>query len=163
MATGAVLTAPMPHAHTHRRRSPSLHVRSWRPHATRACPGWSTFKVSGHRSTGVAITLHSLVNSIACLAPHLPTPACPVARCCASKPAQHHARTLLPLYLVIGGPGFEAPRMSEVSIWVRPAISSHRLLLLDQRGTGRSTPITTTNLPLRGGPEEQAEYLSYFR
>ncbi|PNW85587.1 hypothetical protein CHLRE_03g193700v5 [Chlamydomonas reinhardtii] len=62
-----------------------------------------------------------------------------------------------------GGPGFEAPRMSEVSIWVRPAISSHRLLLLDQRGTGRSTPITTTNLPLRGGPEEQAEYLSYFR
>lgn len=42
-----------------------------------------------------------------------------------------------------------------------------RLLLAlvpqDQRGTGRSTPITPDSLPRRGSPEEQAQYLKFFR
>ncbi|EFJ41741.1 hypothetical protein VOLCADRAFT_84021 [Volvox carteri f. nagariensis] len=62
-----------------------------------------------------------------------------------------------------GGPGFEAPRPCEASIWIKSAVNSHRVVLLDQRGTGRSAPITTTNLAKKGGPEEQAEYLALFR
>lgn len=37
------------------------------------------------------------------------------------------------------------------------------MLLLDQRGTGRSTPANRQTLPLRGGPAEQADYLTHFR
>ncbi len=37
------------------------------------------------------------------------------------------------------------------------------MLLLDSRGTGRSTPVNRQTLPHRGTPEEQAEYLSHFR
>ncbi|GIL86949.1 hypothetical protein Vretimale_15518 [Volvox reticuliferus] len=62
-----------------------------------------------------------------------------------------------------GGPGFEAPRPCEASIWIKSAINSHRVVLMDQRGTGRSTPITTANLAKRGGPDQQAEYLALFR
>ncbi|GLC38628.1 hypothetical protein PLESTB_000454000 [Pleodorina starrii] len=67
------------------------------------------------------------------------------------------------LVYIQGGPGFEAPRPCEASIWIKSAVNSHRVLLLDQRGTGRSAPITTANLARRGGPEEQAEYLALFR
>ena len=38
-----------------------------------------------------------------------------------------------------------------------------RVLLLDQRGTGRSTPANRQTLPLRGGPQAQADYLAHFR
>ncbi|KAG2483829.1 hypothetical protein HYH03_017352 [Edaphochlamys debaryana] len=62
-----------------------------------------------------------------------------------------------------GGPGFEAPRPTDASMWIKAALSSHRVVLLDQRGTGRSAPITTTNLAARGSPEEQADYLALFR
>ena len=37
------------------------------------------------------------------------------------------------------------------------------MLLLDQRGTGRSTPATRQTLPGRGGPLQQARYLTHFR
>lgn len=37
------------------------------------------------------------------------------------------------------------------------------MLLLDQRGTGLSTPANRQTLPLRGGPREQADYLTRFR
>ncbi|GAA2769994.1 alpha/beta fold hydrolase [Streptomyces showdoensis] len=38
-----------------------------------------------------------------------------------------------------------------------------RVLLLDQRGTGASTPANRQTLPLRGTPREQADYLAHFR
>ena len=47
-------------------------------------------------------------------------------------------------YLVFlqGGPGFEAARpTSPPSGWQKRAIEDYRVLLLDQRGTGRSTPV----------------------
>jgi pimeloyl-ACP methyl ester carboxylesterase len=47
--------------------------------------------------------------------------------------------------------------------WLDRALDDYRVLLLDQRGTGRSTPATRQSLPLRGGPAEQAEYLARFR
>ena len=66
-------------------------------------------------------------------------------------------------YLVYlqGGPGFEATRpFAPPSGWMKRALKDYRLLLLDQRGTGRSTPVG-------GIPGEtadaQAAYLSHFR
>ena len=46
-------------------------------------------------------------------------------------------------YLVYfqGGPGYESPRPISNSGWIKRAIINYRVLLLDQRGTGRSTPI----------------------
>ena len=66
-------------------------------------------------------------------------------------------------YLVFlqGGPGFEAGRPVAPPIgWVKRALDEYRLLLLDQRGTGRSTPVG--DIP-GDTPEAQAEYLTHFR
>ncbi len=67
-------------------------------------------------------------------------------------------------YLVFlqGGPGHEAARpTSPLSGWMARAALDYRILLLDQRGTGRSTPVG----PVIPGatPVEQAEYLTHFR
>ena len=62
-----------------------------------------------------------------------------------------------------GGPGFEAGRPTRLPNgpgWVDRALADYRVLMLDQRGTGRSSPIGT--LPGRS-PQEQAEYLAHFR
>jgi pimeloyl-ACP methyl ester carboxylesterase len=62
-----------------------------------------------------------------------------------------------------GGPGSEAPRPSRRAgspPWLERALADFRVLMLDQRGTGRSTPISA-NLP--GTPSEQADYLAHFR
>ncbi|MGN6870001.1 MAG: alpha/beta fold hydrolase [Solirubrobacteraceae bacterium] len=62
-----------------------------------------------------------------------------------------------------GGPGFEAVRPTRNPNspgWVDRALEEFRVLMLDQRGTGRSSPIG--KLPGRA-PAEQAEYLAHFR
>jgi pimeloyl-ACP methyl ester carboxylesterase len=62
-----------------------------------------------------------------------------------------------------GGPGFEAARPTRLPSspgWLDRALSEFRVLMLDQRGTGRSTPVATLD-GLR--PEEQARYLTHFR
>jgi pimeloyl-ACP methyl ester carboxylesterase len=67
-------------------------------------------------------------------------------------------------YLVFlqGGPGFEATRpTSPPSGWMKRALQDYRVLLLDQRGTGRSTPVGP-DIPGRT-PQHQAEYLAHFR
>ncbi|MEI5100590.1 alpha/beta fold hydrolase [Streptomyces sp. PmtG] len=66
------------------------------------------------------------------------------------------------LYLQ-GGPGFGANRFSGTQAWLGRALRDYRVLLLDQRGTGASTPANRQTLPLRGGPREQAAYLGHFR
>ncbi|GGZ64117.1 alpha/beta hydrolase [Streptomyces subrutilus] len=66
------------------------------------------------------------------------------------------------LYLE-GGPGFGARRFIGRQAWLERALTEYRVLLLDQRGTGRSTPADRQTLPLRGGPAEQAAYLAHFR
>ncbi|WP_329204400.1 alpha/beta hydrolase [Streptomyces sp. NBC_00683] len=62
-----------------------------------------------------------------------------------------------------GGPGFGARRFIGTEAWLGRAVREFRVLLLDQRGTGLSTPATRQTLPLRGGPREQADYLAHFR
>lgn len=62
-----------------------------------------------------------------------------------------------------GGPGFEAVRPTRkpnVPQWVDRALEDYRVLMLDQRGTGRSTPVGT---PPGHTPQEQADYLAHFR
>jgi pimeloyl-ACP methyl ester carboxylesterase len=61
-----------------------------------------------------------------------------------------------------GGPGNEAPRPLGRSnpSWLERALEDYRVLLLDQRGTGRSMPVGD----LAGmAAEDQAEYLKHFR
>jgi pimeloyl-ACP methyl ester carboxylesterase len=62
-----------------------------------------------------------------------------------------------------GGPGHEASRPTRHPTspgWLDRALQDFRVLMLDQRGTGRSTPVGT----LPGlDPAEQAEYLTHFR
>jgi len=70
----------------------------------------------------------------------------------------------LPLLVYFqGGPGFEAPRTDTApgkDSWLGRALEEYRVLLLDQRGTGRSTPVG----PFDGmSAAEQAEYLTHFR
>jgi pimeloyl-ACP methyl ester carboxylesterase len=67
-------------------------------------------------------------------------------------------------YLVFlqGGPGFEAARPTgPPSGWMKRAIEDYRVLLLDQRGTGRSTPVGA-QLP-GDTADAQATYLTHFR
>jgi pimeloyl-ACP methyl ester carboxylesterase len=61
-----------------------------------------------------------------------------------------------------GGPGYGSPRPPGNSGWIKRATEEYRVLLLDQRGTGLSTPVTAQTL--RGmKPAEQAAYLRHFR
>ncbi|MET9556286.1 alpha/beta fold hydrolase [Streptomyces sp. NPDC006645] len=62
-----------------------------------------------------------------------------------------------------GGPGFGARRLIGRQAWLGRALEEFRVLLLDQRGTGASTPLNRQTLPLRGGPREQADHLALFR
>ncbi|MEV3859394.1 alpha/beta fold hydrolase [Streptomyces sp. NPDC050095] len=66
------------------------------------------------------------------------------------------------LYLQ-GGPGFGANRFSGKQAWLGRALQDYRVLLLDQRGTGASTPANRQTLPLRGDAHAQAAYLGHFR
>ena len=67
------------------------------------------------------------------------------------------------LLFLNGGPGMAAPRPLGDEGWLREAVAHYRVLLLDQRGTGRSATVDARTLPERGGPAAQAEYLARFR
>jgi pimeloyl-ACP methyl ester carboxylesterase len=69
------------------------------------------------------------------------------------------------LLFLQGGPGFAAQRPEGRESWLDRALNDYRVLLLDQRGTGRSSPANRRTLA-RLGPEEpqaQADYLTHFR
>ena len=63
-----------------------------------------------------------------------------------------------------GGPGHEAtrPTAPDSPAWLKRALEDFRVLLLDQRGTGLSTPATHETLAGLA-PAEQAAYLRHFR
>lgn len=62
-----------------------------------------------------------------------------------------------------GGPGMESPRPENKSGWLKRALQDYHVLLLDQRGTGRSTPLNYQTLARFATPREQADYLKNFR
>ena len=66
------------------------------------------------------------------------------------------------LLFLQGGPGTEATRpTSPPSGWMKRALEDYRILLIDQRGTGRSTPV---GLEIPGATAEaKAAYLTHFR
>ncbi|HZM82635.1 MAG TPA: alpha/beta fold hydrolase [Candidatus Limnocylindrales bacterium] len=86
-------------------------------------------------------------------------------------------RPELPMLVFLqGGPGMRADRPTSTSAWLLKALTLYRVLLLDQRGTGRSTPATRQSLarfdgpspipptvPPSRGPKAQADYLRHFR
>jgi pimeloyl-ACP methyl ester carboxylesterase len=61
-----------------------------------------------------------------------------------------------------GGPGSGSPRPLTNSGWIRRMSQEYRVLLLDQRGTGISTPVTAQGLR-KLTPLQQADYLRHFR
>ncbi|MBS1954230.1 MAG: alpha/beta fold hydrolase [Cyanobacteria bacterium SZAS-4] len=67
------------------------------------------------------------------------------------------------LVFLQGGPGFASPRPESMDGWLKRALRDHRVLLLDQRGTGLSTPVTHETMELFPSPEAQADYLKNFR
>ena len=65
------------------------------------------------------------------------------------------------LLFLQGGPGFEATRpTAPPSGWQKRAIADYRVLLIDQRGTGRSAPVG--DIP-GSTPQQQAAYMTHLR
>ncbi|MDO5742866.1 MAG: alpha/beta fold hydrolase [Micrococcaceae bacterium] len=76
----------------------------------------------------------------------------------------HADPSALPWLLFLqGGPGGKAPRPASLTGWLAEATKTFRVLLLDQRGTGLSSPANRQSLPLRGDAAAQASYLTHFR
>ncbi|NEC10559.1 alpha/beta fold hydrolase [Streptomyces sp. SID7909] len=69
-------------------------------------------------------------------------------------------RELPRLLWLQGGPGGRAERPNAAGAWLRRALKDFRVVLLDQRGTGRSTPADRTTL---AGRVDAARYLTHFR
>ena len=67
------------------------------------------------------------------------------------------------LVFLQGGPGFQSPRPETNGGWIKRALKDYRVLLLDQRGTGLSSPITHQTMSEIGDVDEQVEYLKHFR
>src|SRR5689334_845780 len=61
-----------------------------------------------------------------------------------------------------GGPGLRPPRPTGAGGWIERATQDYRVLLLDQRGTGLSTPVTTRTAKSMPSAE-LASYLRHFR
>ena len=67
------------------------------------------------------------------------------------------------LLFLQGGPGVGAQRPVGREAWLDRALDDYRVLLLDQRGTGRSAPVTRQTLAGLGSAKAQADYLAHFR
>ena len=76
--------------------------------------------------------------------------------------AAAHAHERRPYLLMLnGGPGNAAQRPLRAQAWLERALEDFHVVLLDQRGTGLSTPTTAQTLP--ADPHAQAEHLSHLR
>lgn len=68
------------------------------------------------------------------------------------------------LLFLQGGPGFESPRPTspDAPAWLRRALADYRVLLLDQRGMGRSTPLGLDDARA-ASPQALADRLALYR
>ena len=112
-----------------------------------------------HRIPGLVVTDHRFTVPLDYAAPKGPT-----LDVFAREVTTPKAAADLP-YLVFfqGGPGFGSPRPMEATGWLGKALEHFRVLLLDQRGTGLSTPVLPETLAALGSADAQAEYLTHFR
>lgn len=62
-----------------------------------------------------------------------------------------------------GGPGSAANRPAPISGWIDILLNDFRVVLLDERGTGQSTPLDQTMVNEVGDVLTQSDYLSCFR
>lgn len=73
------------------------------------------------------------------------------------------SETLPLLCFLQGGPGGKSPRPTVGSpSWLWEAIKTHRVILPDQRGTGRSAPVTGEVIGLFADAGDAADYLALF-
>ncbi|KAK7295143.1 hypothetical protein RJT34_18048 [Clitoria ternatea] len=70
----------------------------------------------------------------------------------------------LPYLLFLqGGPGFECRQPTESSGWVKRVCEEFRLVLMDQRGTGLSTPLTVSSMSQFKSADALTDFLKHFR
>ena len=75
---------------------------------------------------------------------------------------EHKDKNLPYLIFFQGGPGYESPRPTTDSGWIKRASEEYRVLLLDQRGTGLSTAVSQESLSDMSD-QDIASYLTFFR
>ncbi len=78
--------------------------------------------------------------------------------------ARDGGETLPYLVFLQGGPGNESPRAfhsPSAPNWLDAALEHYRVVLLDQRGTGRSTPVGDADL--ERGTDELVEHITHLR
>ncbi|WP_227422194.1 alpha/beta fold hydrolase [Pengzhenrongella sicca] len=113
-----------------------------------------------YRAPGLAVREHRLQVPVDWSAPDAYPPIEIFAREI-SDPAR--AGDDLPLLLFLqGGPGGQGPRPLSRGWW-STALRTHRVVLLDQRGTGRSTPVDGRRIAAFDGATAAADYLACFR
>ena len=76
---------------------------------------------------------------------------------------ENHKNKSLPYLIFLqGGPGYESPRPLTNSGWIKRASEDYKVLLLDQRGTGLSNPISSESIS-DISDLDLAYYLTLFR
>ncbi|POX37086.1 alpha/beta hydrolase [Streptomyces sp. Ru73] len=77
--------------------------------------------------------------------------------------AEHQHRDLPYLLWLQGGPGLRAERPHAAGAWLRRALKDYRVVLMDQRGTGRSSPVDRRTLAVHPDAAAAAGHLAHFR
>src|SRR5215472_8261038 len=117
-------------------------------------------RLATHRLPGLVITDHEWQVPLDHAHPHGPR----ITVFGREVVAPQREQDSLPWLLFLqGGPGGEAFRPGGRDYWLGRALQEFRVLLLDQRGTGRSTAITRQTLSRLGDARAQADYLSLHR